>query len=53
VNKKGYIDDNLPAILQRLNLDKVTWLDELNQFKISGRKSHWYHRKTQAICQKY
>ena len=38
-DKKGFIDDSLPPILQRLGLDEVTWLDELNQFKFKGRKA--------------
>ena len=38
-DKKGFIDDSLPPILNRLNLDEVTWLDELNQFKFRGRKA--------------
>ena len=39
VDKKGYIDDSLPPILKRLGLDELTWLDELNQFKIKGKKA--------------
>lgn len=38
-DKKGYIDSSLPSILNRLGLDKATWLDELNQFKFKGRKA--------------
>ena len=38
-DKKGFIDDSLPPILNRLGLDEVTWLDELNQFKFKGRKA--------------
>ncbi len=32
-NKKGFIPDDLPPILNRLGLDELTWMDELNQFK--------------------
>ena len=39
VNKKGFIDDNIPQILERLGIDGVTWIDELNQFKTKGRKT--------------
>ena len=38
-DKKGFIDDSLPPILNSLGLDAVTWLDELNQFKFKGRKA--------------
>ena len=38
-NKKGFIPDDLPPILNRLGLDEPTWLDELNQFKFQGRKA--------------
>lgn len=38
-DKKGFIDDKLPPILNRLGLDEVTWLDELNQFKFKGKKA--------------
>ncbi len=39
MDKKGFIDDNLPPILNRLGLDDLTWLDELNQFKTKGKKA--------------
>ncbi len=38
-NKKGFIPDDLPPILNRLGLDETTWLDELYQFKFQGRKA--------------
>ena len=38
-NKRGYIDDNLPPILNRIGLEAVTWMDELNQFNFNGRKA--------------
>ena len=38
-NKKGYIDDSLPPILNRLGFNELTWLDELNQFKTKGKKA--------------
>ncbi len=38
-NKKGFIPDDLPPILNRLSLDETTWLDELYQFKFQGRKA--------------
>jgi len=35
-NKRGFIPKELPDILDRLNLNPDTWLDELKQFKSSG-----------------
>lgn len=32
-NKKGFIDEDLPPILERLGVEGITWIDELNQFK--------------------
>lgn len=38
-NKRGFIPDDLPPILNRLGLDDMTWMDELYQFKFQGRKA--------------
>jgi len=38
-DKKGFIDDGIPLILERLGIDGVTWIDELNQFKTKGKKA--------------
>ena len=38
-NKKGFFADDLPDILERLNLDPNTWLDELKQFKTKGHSA--------------
>ena len=38
-NKKGFINNDLPAILDRLGIDGITWIDELNQFKTKGKKA--------------
>jgi len=38
-NKKGFIDDDIPSILERLGIDGFTWIDELNQFKTKGKKA--------------
>jgi hypothetical protein len=38
-DKKGFIDNSLPPVLNRLGLDAITWIDELNQFKFKGRKA--------------
>ena len=32
-NKKGYIPDDLPDILDRLNINPDTWLDEMKSFR--------------------
>jgi len=47
-DKKGFIDDNLPAILTRLGVDDVTWLDELNQFRTKGKKAIGAIKKLKA-----
>ncbi|MBL4774110.1 MAG: hypothetical protein JKX98_11135 [Alcanivoracaceae bacterium] len=38
-NKKDFIPDDLPPILNRLGLDATTWFDELNQFKTKRKKA--------------
>jgi len=38
-NKRGFIPDDLPPILDRLGLNETTWLDELYQFRFQGRKA--------------
>jgi hypothetical protein len=38
-DKKGFINNNVPAILSRPGLDDVTWLQEINQFKANGKKA--------------
>jgi putative transposase len=35
-NKRGYIPENLPPILDRIGLNPDTWMDELNGFKSVG-----------------
>ena len=35
-NKRGSIPENLPSILERLNLNPDTWMDELLGFKSVG-----------------
>ena len=35
-NKRGFIPQELTPILERLNLNPDTWLDELNRFKSIG-----------------
>jgi putative transposase len=35
-NKRGYIPENLPPILDRLGLDPDTWMDKLKGFKSVG-----------------
>ena len=35
-NKRGFIPENLPPILDRLGLDPDTWMDELKGFKSVG-----------------
>ncbi len=35
-NKRGYTPDQLPPIVERLNLNPDSWLEELNSFKSIG-----------------
>jgi len=35
--KKGFIDEDLPPVLERLGVEGITWIDELNQFKSKGK----------------
>jgi len=38
-NRKGFIPDDLPPILNRLGFDDTTWMDELYQFKFKRKKA--------------
>ena len=38
-NKKGFINNDLPDILDRLGIDGITWTDEINQFKTKVKKA--------------
>lgn len=49
-NKKGYIPDDLPPILQRLNLNEYTWIDELNQFKTKGHTAVGTIQQLKGFC---
>jgi len=49
-NKKGFIADDLPDILERLNLDPNTWLDELNQFKTKGHSAVGTVQQLKDFC---
>jgi REP element-mobilizing transposase RayT len=49
-NKKGYIPEELPPILQRLNLNTDTWLDELNQFKTKGHTAVGTVQQLKDFC---
>jgi hypothetical protein len=47
----GYIPKELPDILQRLNLNPDTWLDELNQFKTKGITAVGTVSQLKEFCQ--
>jgi len=38
-NKKGYIENDIPDILDRLEIHPDTWLEEMKQYKISGKNA--------------
>ena len=50
-NKRGFIPDELPPILERLNLNPDTWLDELNSFKSIGITAVGTVDQLQAFCE--
>lgn len=50
-NKRGFIPSDLPPILQRLNLNSNTWLDELNQFKTKGHTAVGTVQQLKDFCQ--
>ena len=49
--KRGYIPNDLPDILLRLNLNPDTWLDELNQFKSKGITAIGTVSQLKEFCQ--
>ena len=49
-DKKGFIPDELAPILQRLNLNSNTWLDELHQFKTKGYTAVGTIQQLQDFC---
>ncbi|MEZ5472771.1 MAG: hypothetical protein R3E90_13450 [Marinicella sp.] len=49
-NKRGYIPEELPPILERLNLNPNTWLDELNNFKSIGITAIGTVDQLKAFC---
>jgi hypothetical protein len=49
--KRGYITNDLPDILLRLNLNPDTWLDELNQFKSKGITAVGTVSQLKEFCQ--
>ena len=50
-SKRGFIPNELPDILDRLNLNPDTWLDELNQFKTSGITAVGTVSQLKEFCQ--
>jgi len=49
-NKRGFIPDDLPDILDRLNLCSGTWLNELNQFKTKGHTAVGTVQQLKDFC---
>jgi len=49
-NKRGFIPEDLPPILNRLNLNSDTWLDELNQFKTKGHTAVGTVQQLKDFC---
>jgi putative transposase len=51
-NKRGYIPENLPSILDRLNLNTDTWLEELKGFKSVGFSAVGTVDQLKEFCKK-
>jgi hypothetical protein len=49
--KRGYIPKDLPDILQGLNLNPDTWLEEFNQFKTKGITAIGTASQLKEFCQ--
>ncbi len=49
-DKRGYMPDELPPILERLNLNPDTWLVELNSFKSIGISAVGTVEQLRAFC---
>ena len=49
-NKRGFISEELPPILNRLNLNSDTWMDELNQFKTKGHTAVGTVQQLKDFC---
>jgi hypothetical protein len=50
-NKRGYIDDDLPDILKRLEIHPDTWLEEMNQFHTDGITAVGTVTQLKAFCE--
>ncbi|MCF6317766.1 MAG: transposase [Proteobacteria bacterium] len=50
-NKRGYISDDIPDILNRLKVEPDTWVEELKQFKTDGITAVGTVTQLKAFCQ--
>ena len=50
-NKRGYISDNIPDILKRLEIDSDTWVVEMKQFKTSDTTAVGTVSQLWSFCQ--
>jgi len=50
-NKRGYISDNIPNILNRLEIHPEAWLVEIKQFKTDGITAVGTVSQLKAFCQ--
>ncbi|WP_456298908.1 hypothetical protein, partial [Marinicella sediminis] len=51
-NKRGYIPESLPPILERLQLNPDTWLGELTGFRSVGFSAVGTVDQLKSFCQK-
>ncbi len=50
-NKRGYIPDDIPDILNRLEVKADTWVEEMKQFRIDGITAVGTVSQLKAFCQ--
>ena len=50
-NKKGYISDDIPDILNRLEIHPDTWVEEMKQFRTNGITAVGTVSQLKAFCQ--
>jgi hypothetical protein len=50
-NKRGYIDDELPDILKRLEIHPDTWIEEMNRFHTDSITAVGTITQLKAFCE--
>lgn len=50
-NKRGYISDDIPDILNRLEIEPDTWIEEMKQFRTDGITAIGTVSQLKTFCQ--